>query len=84
MFILVQTYQRESRRPAEMRSEHIGRVVGQVAPTILLASFSEAACFFLGKNIIGYFLLCLHLNDSLSHRKCVKEMECLFIFFFFY
>ncbi|XP_068212553.1 NPC intracellular cholesterol transporter 1-like [Palaemon carinicauda] len=48
MFILVQTYQRESRRPAEMRSEHIGRVVGQVAPSILLASFSEAACFFLG------------------------------------
>ncbi|XP_066944874.1 NPC intracellular cholesterol transporter 1-like isoform X2 [Macrobrachium rosenbergii] len=48
MFILVQTYQRESRRPAEVRSEHIGRVVGQVAPSILLASFSEAACFFLG------------------------------------
>ncbi|XP_045596555.1 NPC intracellular cholesterol transporter 1 isoform X1 [Procambarus clarkii] len=48
MFILVQTYQRESRRPTESRSEHIGRVVGQVAPTILLASCSEAACFFLG------------------------------------
>ncbi|CAL4200157.1 unnamed protein product, partial [Meganyctiphanes norvegica] len=48
MFILVQTYQRESRRPAESRSDHIGRVVGQVAPTILLSSCSEAACFFLG------------------------------------
>lgn len=48
MFILVQTYQRESRRPTESRSEHIGRIVGQVAPTILLASCSEAACFFLG------------------------------------
>ncbi|KAG7165268.1 NPC intracellular cholesterol transporter 1-like 4 [Homarus americanus] len=48
MFILVQTYQRESRRPTETRSDHIGRVVGQVAPTILLASCSEAACFFLG------------------------------------
>lgn len=48
MFILVQTYQRESRRPAESRSEHIGRVVGQVVPTILLASCSEVACFFLG------------------------------------
>lgn len=48
MFILVQTYQREARRPTETRSDHIGRVVGQVAPTILLASASEAACFFLG------------------------------------
>ncbi|KAK7086016.1 NPC intracellular cholesterol transporter 1, partial [Halocaridina rubra] len=55
MFILVQTYQRESRRPAEVRSEHIGRVVGQVAPTILLASCSEAACFFLGER--GYWSL---------------------------
>ncbi|XP_071519627.1 NPC intracellular cholesterol transporter 1-like [Panulirus ornatus] len=48
MFIIVLTYQRESRRPTESKSEHIGRIVGQVAPTILLASCSEAACFFLG------------------------------------
>ncbi|XP_064102738.1 NPC intracellular cholesterol transporter 1-like [Macrobrachium nipponense] len=48
MFILVQTFQREPRGPTESRQEHIGRVVGQVAPTLLLASCSEAACFFLG------------------------------------
>lgn len=49
MFILVQTYQREARCPSETMSEHVGRVVGQVAPSILLAGCSEAACFFLGK-----------------------------------
>ncbi|KAK3872829.1 hypothetical protein Pcinc_022085 [Petrolisthes cinctipes] len=48
MFLLVQTYQREARRPAESPSHHLGRVVGHVAPTILVATCSEAACFFLG------------------------------------
>ena len=48
MFILVQTYEREPRRPAETQTEHIGRVLGHVGPTVLLASCSEAACFFLG------------------------------------
>ncbi|KAK7086013.1 NPC intracellular cholesterol transporter 1 [Halocaridina rubra] len=47
MFIIVQTYQRES-RGLETQSEDIGRIVGRVAPTILLASCSEIACFFLG------------------------------------
>lgn len=48
IFILVQTYQREPRRPDESHEEHIGRIVGEVAPSMLLSSMSEALCFFLG------------------------------------
>lgn len=48
IFILVQTYQREPRRANEKHDEHIGRIVGEVAPSMLLSSISEAFCFFLG------------------------------------
>ncbi len=36
IFIMVQTYQRSSRHPGETKAEHIGRVVGEVAPSMLL------------------------------------------------
>ena len=49
IFILVQTYQREPRRPNERHDEHIGRIVGEVAPSMLLSSLSEVCCFFLGE-----------------------------------
>ena len=48
IFILVQTYQRDLRKPSETLPEHLGRVVGEVAPSMLLSSSSEATCFFLG------------------------------------
>ncbi len=55
IFILVQTYQREPRRANETHEEHIGRIVGEVAPSMLLSSISEAFCFFLG---MFYVRLC--------------------------
>jgi len=48
IFILVQTYQRSVRLPSESRHEHIGRVVGEVGPSMLLSSVSESVCFLLG------------------------------------
>ncbi|XP_043485324.1 NPC intracellular cholesterol transporter 1 isoform X2 [Leptopilina heterotoma] len=48
IFILVQTNQREGRRPNESIPEHIGRTLGQVGPSMLLTSVSESCCFFLG------------------------------------
>uniref|UniRef100_T1IKK3 SSD domain-containing protein n=1 Tax=Strigamia maritima TaxID=126957 RepID=T1IKK3_STRMM len=48
IFILVQTYQRDDRQENETREEQIGRIVGEVAPSMLLSSFSESCCFFLG------------------------------------
>ena len=48
IFILVQTHQRERRKPNESHPEHIGRILGQVGPSMLLTSISESFCFFLG------------------------------------
>ncbi|XP_042237076.1 NPC intracellular cholesterol transporter 1-like [Homarus americanus] len=48
IFILVQTWQREPRRQDESIESHIGRVVGKVAPSMLLSTSAEALCFFLG------------------------------------
>lgn len=48
IFILVQTHQREPRRPNETHSEHVGRTLGRCGPSILLTSVSESFCFFLG------------------------------------
>lgn len=48
IFIMVQTYQRTNRLEFETLPEHVGRVVGEVGPSMLLSSLSEATCFFLG------------------------------------
>uniref|UniRef100_A0A8C8SDG3 NPC1 like intracellular cholesterol transporter 1 n=1 Tax=Pelusios castaneus TaxID=367368 RepID=A0A8C8SDG3_9SAUR len=48
IFIFVLEYQRSVRELGERREEHIGRVLGSVAPSMLLCSVSEATCFFLG------------------------------------
>ncbi|XP_054467753.1 NPC1-like intracellular cholesterol transporter 1 [Anoplopoma fimbria] len=48
IFIFVLEYQRDVRRPGEKREEQIGRVLGNVAPSMLLCSLSESICFFLG------------------------------------
>ncbi|XP_072289389.1 NPC1-like intracellular cholesterol transporter 1 [Eucyclogobius newberryi] len=48
IFIFVLEYQRDVRKPGEMREEQIGRVLGNVAPSMLLCSLSESVCFFLG------------------------------------
>ncbi|CAH1984188.1 unnamed protein product [Acanthoscelides obtectus] len=48
IFILVQTHQRDAKRPNESQAEHIGRILGQVGPSMLLTSVSESCCFFLG------------------------------------
>ncbi|XP_026801631.3 NPC1-like intracellular cholesterol transporter 1 [Pangasianodon hypophthalmus] len=48
IFIFVLEYQRDVRRPGEQREEQIGRVLGNVAPSMLLCSMSESVCFFLG------------------------------------
>ncbi|XP_050509778.1 NPC intracellular cholesterol transporter 1 isoform X3 [Diabrotica virgifera virgifera] len=48
IFILVQTHQRDSRKPNETHAEHIGRTLGHVGPSMLLTSVSESCCFFLG------------------------------------
>lgn len=48
IFIFVLEYQRDVRRSGEKREEQIGRVLGNVAPSMFLCSLSESVCFFLG------------------------------------
>ncbi|KAI5940186.1 NPC intracellular cholesterol transporter 1 [Manis javanica] len=48
IFILVQTYQRDERLQEETLDQQLGRVLGEVAPSIFLSSFSETIAFFLG------------------------------------
>ncbi|XP_021950793.1 NPC intracellular cholesterol transporter 1 isoform X2 [Folsomia candida] len=48
IFILTQTYQRNAKLDKETDAEHLGRIVGEVGPSILLSSVSESLCFFLG------------------------------------
>ncbi|XP_004465177.1 NPC intracellular cholesterol transporter 1 [Dasypus novemcinctus] len=48
IFILVQTYQRDERLQEETLDQQLGRVLGEVAPSVLLSSFSETVAFFLG------------------------------------
>ncbi|KAM9845012.1 NPC intracellular cholesterol transporter 1 [Aulostomus maculatus] len=48
IFIIVQTYQRDERLPQEELHQQIGRILGDVAPSMFLSSFSETVAFFLG------------------------------------
>uniref|UniRef100_H3DBI8 Niemann-Pick disease, type C1 n=1 Tax=Tetraodon nigroviridis TaxID=99883 RepID=H3DBI8_TETNG len=48
IFIIVQTLQRDERMPHEELHQQIGRILGDVAPSMFLSSFSETVAFFLG------------------------------------
>ncbi|KAM4745811.1 NPC1-like intracellular cholesterol transporter 1 [Anableps anableps] len=48
IFIFVLEYQRDKRKIGETQEKQIGRVLGKVAPSMLLCSLSESVCFFLG------------------------------------
>ncbi|KAM5157084.1 NPC intracellular cholesterol transporter 1 [Mantella aurantiaca] len=48
IYIIVQTLQRDERLQGEKLDEQIGRVLGDVAPSIFLSSFAETVAFFLG------------------------------------
>uniref|UniRef100_A0A665VH95 SSD domain-containing protein n=1 Tax=Echeneis naucrates TaxID=173247 RepID=A0A665VH95_ECHNA len=48
IFIIVQTYQRDERMSHEELHQQIGRILGDVAPSMLLSSLSETVAFFLG------------------------------------
>lgn len=48
IFILVQSFQRDRRQDGETLTDQIGRVVGEIAPSMLLSSLSMSACFFIG------------------------------------
>lgn len=67
LFSTLNLNQRDIRRPGEQREEHIGRVLGNVAPSMLLCSLSESVCFFLGENFPLIF------NSDSSHKTQEQE-----------
>nr|XP_039253509.1 NPC intracellular cholesterol transporter 1-like [Styela clava] len=48
IFILVQHYQRDERSQKETPEHQIGRILGDVAPSMFMSSMSESLAFFLG------------------------------------
>ncbi|KHJ43473.1 putative niemann-Pick C1 protein [Trichuris suis] len=48
IFILIQTFQRRRSKAPELLEEQVARITAEVIPTMLLSSFSEGFCFFLG------------------------------------
>ena len=48
-FCSVLILQRDQRLPHEEKYHQVGRVLGEVAPSMLLSSLSESVAFFLGK-----------------------------------
>ncbi|XP_036411674.1 NPC intracellular cholesterol transporter 1 [Colossoma macropomum] len=60
IFIIVQAVQRDERMQHEELHQQIGRVLGDVAPSMFLSSISETVAFFLG---------------SLSHMPAVKTFS---------
>ena len=66
IFILVQTYQRYSIYAEEDIPHKVGRVLGEVAPSMLLTSLSESIAFALGK-LCNELLLIVLVLVSFSH-----------------
>ncbi|XP_070621434.1 NPC1-like intracellular cholesterol transporter 1 [Erythrolamprus reginae] len=48
IFIFVLGHQQSQPAPGETLEQHLGRTLGNVAPSMLLCSLSEVVCFFLG------------------------------------
>ena len=49
IFIFVQAVQREQRASDESIADHVGRVLGNVGPSMFLSSFAESVAFGFGK-----------------------------------
>ena len=64
MFILVQTYQRSERQKSETAEEQLGRVVGEVAPAMLLSAVAQFTCLFIGLMATGEMISHVLLRHS--------------------
>ncbi|KAG6801155.1 NPC intracellular cholesterol transporter 1 1b [Apis mellifera caucasica] len=48
IFILIHTYEKNPKCDDETIHEHVGRILGEVGPSMLLTSISECLCFLIG------------------------------------
>jgi Niemann-Pick C1 protein len=49
-------FKRDERLQGETLDQQLGRVLGEVAPTMFLSSFSETSAFFLGNYALFIYL----------------------------
>ena len=49
IFILIHTYEKNPKCDDETIHEHVGRILGEVGPSMLLTSISECLCFLIGQ-----------------------------------
>lgn len=75
IFILVQAFERNPLQDEKSVEKYIGKILGKVGPSILLAGFSESACFLLG----GYFFFQIKIeilessyNETVIYRGFVR------------
>ena len=59
--------QRDERMPQEELHQQIGRILGDVAPSMFLSSFSETVAFFLGK--INHYNTARQKNETIVINK---------------
>lgn len=59
--------QRDERMPQEELHQQIGRILGDVAPSMFLSSFSETVAFFLGK--INHYNKARQKNETIVIKK---------------
>jgi Niemann-Pick C1 protein len=48
IFIIVETFQKMEKLPGETDPEHMGRVLGEAAPSMFVSTASQTTAFFLG------------------------------------
>lgn len=61
--------------PQEELHQQIGRILGDVAPSMFLSSFSETVAFFLGKMSLHLNALHYIYTDNVDENvKCISVM----------
>jgi Niemann-Pick C1 protein len=48
IFIIVETFQKMEKLPDEGSADHMGRVLGEAAPSMFVSTASQTTAFFLG------------------------------------
>ena len=66
VYILVQTYQNDERRPGESVEEQISRIVGKVGPSMLLTGTTQSAAFLISALTPMPGVRAFSLNASLA------------------
>lgn len=76
-FYICISLQRDERMPQEEIHHQIGRILGDVAPSMFLSSFSETVAFFLGKmnNLELQFAAACVLKHAFPLETCLKCRE---------